>query len=97
MNRTITINPDTQRIELMGRWTGFGFSPRNGSLWTPENHEFQPHNLAWLSLTVALGREWRELMADEHLHRHPPEQPGVIYLRSVLAGALERVQQTKRA
>lgn len=27
MNRTITINPDTQRIELMGRWTGFGFSP----------------------------------------------------------------------
>ena len=49
--------------ELTGAWAGFSF--KRGKLISPERHEFGPEDLAWLSLTVGIAREWR-LMMQEH-------------------------------
>ncbi|MFT4256757.1 MAG: hypothetical protein QM599_07370 [Pseudoxanthomonas sp.] len=91
MNRK-PYDPDTGRMELAGRWAGYGFG-RAGCLYTPENHEIQPQDLCWLSLTVALGNEWKRLMDAEKAHRRPPPVSSeTVYLREVLAGARERLR-----
>ena len=63
MTRIIITNR-TRRVELGGQWEGFGF--QNGKLWTPERHEFLPHDLAWLSLTTGIVREFQRMMNSRH-------------------------------
>lgn len=46
-----------------GPWAGFSFV--GGNLVTPENHVIEPHQLAWLSLTCEIAREFRRMMDDE--------------------------------
>ncbi|KOQ67820.1 phage-like protein [Stenotrophomonas maltophilia] len=50
------------RIDLTGPWAGFGF--QGGHMFTPEDHQLEPCDMAWWSLTCNNAREWRLMMAE---------------------------------
>jgi len=52
----------SDRIELDGAWSGFGF--QNGRMFTPEGHALEPADMAWWSLTCNIASEWRRMMED---------------------------------
>ncbi|HHW4679636.1 MAG TPA: DUF3653 domain-containing protein [Xylella sp.] len=45
---------------LTDNWEGFAFV--KGYLITPERKKLAPYQLAWLSLTCTLAREWQKMM-----------------------------------
>lgn len=50
------------RKNLTGPWAGFYFE--GPYLVSPEGHRWDHADLAWLSLTCNLAREWRLMMDD---------------------------------
>ena len=75
--------------KLTGPWAGFSF--KGGRLVTPEGHELEPGDLAWLSLTAVIAREWRVMM-DEHDAGIPlRRQAGnVVHFRDGVRGRYQR-------
>ena len=92
------IDPDAQRVELTGQWSGYTFA--NGKLVSPENHTFEPADMAWWSLTCAIRHEWTGLMDElksDQQQRRRARQAGIIWLRDRAQAAKEcRKQQVSK-
>ncbi|WP_057495030.1 DUF3653 domain-containing protein [Stenotrophomonas pavanii] len=94
----IEIDPH-DRIDLAGPWAGFGF--QGGHLFTPDGHQLESCDMAWLSLTCNIAREWRLLMAEARAGManrpvpaavvHVSAKSSVIYLAEAL-----RIRQERR-
>lgn len=88
------INPDAGRIELDGRWAGYTFAA--GKLVSPENHTFDPADMAWWSLTCAIRHEWTDMMAElktDQAQRRQARRDNIIWLRDRGQAARKRQQQ----
>lgn len=65
---------------LTGPWAGFSF--RAGKLVSPEGHEFEAEDLAYLALTVGIAQEWRRMMQDDRENRPTWRRSGtIVYFR----------------
>lgn len=76
---------------LTGPWAGFAF--KGGRLVTPEGRELMPEDLAWLSLTAAIAREWRTMMEEGRQGQRrslPGKQCEVVLLRDYVRVTYEK-------
>lgn len=62
--------------QLTGPWAGFSF--KADRLVTPEGHELEPQDLAWLGLTAGIAQEWRLMMQDHRDERPLSRRDGTI-------------------
>lgn len=91
------VNPDKDRIDLTGSWTGYSLI--RGQLVSPENRTFAPGDMNWWSLTCAIKHEWTALMdhlkADARDRRHARDT-GIIWLAERAQAAKERREKPVR-
>lgn len=92
-----TMDPH-DRIDMTGRWAGFGF--QGGHMFTPEGHSLEPCDMTWWSLTCNIAREWRLMMEEARPRRSPSsisslkplahKGSSVIHLRDVIEARRQR-------
>ncbi|TAA08853.1 DUF3653 domain-containing protein [Pseudoxanthomonas winnipegensis] len=71
------------RKNLTGPWAGFYFE--GPYLVSPEGHRWDHTDLAWLSLTCNIAREWRTAMEEARGEIREKRVAKVAYMRDRIA------------